>query len=103
MSSKPLVTNTSDTEQLREARKKVKLNRENELDDIKAVLSSPEAKRFFWRILEHCKVFGSVFEQSSRIYYNSGMQDVGHFIMAEIADADPELIFQMQQQNKKGD
>lgn len=98
---KPLVTNASDYEQIKNAKKKEKITRENELDDIRVVLSSPEGKRFLWRILAKCKTFESIFEQSAKIHYNAGQQDVGHFLMSEIIEADEEILFRMMNENLK--
>lgn len=65
--------------------------------DIRALMSSIHGRRFLWRLLEHCGVFGSVHHPSgSQVYYNAGKQDVGHFIMTGIIAADPNLFMNMQ-------
>jgi len=104
MSDKILSSN-SDQEEI----KKIKLTqgdkRSGELDDIKEVLSIKEGRRFIWRILSKCGAYRSIWEQNSKIHYNAGQQDLGHFIMAEITEADEELLFQMmreQQPYKQG-
>jgi hypothetical protein len=100
---KPLVTNASDEQQVSAASKKVKFTREQELLDIKAVMNTFEGQRFIWRILSKCKAFGSVWEASAKIHYNSGMQDIGHFLMAEIVEADEQALFKIMKQNLKGE
>lgn len=97
---KSLVKNAADPEQVEKARKKETYSRDAELNDINTLKDSPGLRRFMWRILEYCKVNGSVWEASARIHYNAGQQDVGHFIMAEIAEADEEIFFQMMRENK---
>lgn len=99
----PLVHNAADPEQIKNARKKEKFKRENELNDIRTVLSTSEGKRVLWRLLSQCRTFESIYEQSARIHYNAGQQDLGHFIMAEIIAADEQLLFQMMKDNLKGE
>jgi len=101
--NKPLVTNASDETQIKEAGKKIKFSRDQELADIKAVMSTFEGQRFIWRILSKCKAFGSVWEASAKIHYNSGQQDIGHFLMAEIVEADEQALFKIMKQNLKGE
>jgi hypothetical protein len=70
-------------------------------DDIKAVCSSVNGRRFLWHLMEKCSVFKSVHHPSgSQVYYNAGQQDIGHFVMSEILEADPKLFLQMQQEAK---
>lgn len=101
--NKPIITNVADKDQITNAKKKEKLIRENELEDIKATLALPQAQRFIWRILERCKTFESIYEQSARIHYNAGQQDLGHFLMSEIINADEQLLFTMMKNNLKGE
>lgn len=98
---KAYVKNASDPEQVREAEKKVKFDRKQELDDIKFLLSSIQGRRFIWRLLTHCRVFESIWHPSALIHHNSGMQDVGHFIQAEIVAAEPEAYVKMMMENQK--
>lgn len=42
-------------------------------------------------------MFRSIMETNARIYYNAGQQDLGHYLMGEIASADPEAWLAMQQ------
>jgi hypothetical protein len=90
-----LVGNAADPGQVREATKKEKLTRASELDDLFELLKDPRFRRFAWRMLTYCRVYESIFEQSSKIYHNSGRQDVGHFLVAEITQADEEAYFTM--------
>ena len=43
---KPLVKNAADPGQVKEAESKLKRHRERELNDVRAVLSTPEGRRF---------------------------------------------------------
>ena len=99
----PLVHNAADPKQVKNAKRKEKFDREGVLQDIRMVLSTPEGKRLIWRLLSHCRTFESIYEQSARIHYNAGQQDLGHFIMAEIISADEQLLFTMMKDNLKGE
>jgi hypothetical protein len=98
---KPLVGNAADQEQVQVAEEKVQNRRERELNDLRSVLALPSGRRFLWRLMGHCKTFGSIWEQSARIHYNSGQQDIGHYVMAEITEAGEEFLFQMMKENKE--
>lgn len=90
-----LVGNAADKSQVADAKRKEKLRRERELDDLRAVLALPEGRRLAWRILAHCNAFASIYDDGPRIRYNAGRQDVGHFLLDEINDAEPEALFTM--------
>lgn len=77
-----------------------KRKRDKELGDIRALLKLPEGRRFFWRLLGHTRVNASIWDGSARIHYNSGRQDVGHFILAEICTAREEAYLQMMKENR---
>lgn len=92
---RPYVKNAGDPDQVRKATRREQRRREDELNDLRATLSTPEGRRVFWRVLEFCGVHREVWDPSSRIHFNAGRQNVGRFIEAEIAAADQELLFQM--------
>jgi hypothetical protein len=99
---KPLVKNAADSKQVKAAKNKEKDLRYFELEDIRKALRSEGGRKVFWRILEYCHVFSSVKDNNAlNMSYNSGQQDVGHFIMSEILEADENLFFKMQVENKK--
>ena len=79
---------------------KEKIEENNEVNDLLAVLDIPQGRRVLWRILEECKTFGSIYETSARIHYNAGQQDIGHMIMAKITEADEEALFTMMRENQ---
>lgn len=81
--------------------------RQRELNDLRIVMSTREGRRFLWRLMGHCQVFGSVMDEGGRIQYNSGRQDVGHFVMDEALEANPTSFLAMMkeanQEAKEGD
>ena len=94
-----LVKNAGDEAQVSAAKKKERFTRNDEIDDIRAVLSTRNGRRFLWRVISHCGPFKSVWSNSAAIHYNSGKADVGNFLMAEISDADKEAFFLMMKEN----
>jgi hypothetical protein len=90
-----LVKNAADEGQVQAASKKEGFKRRQEIDDIQTVLSIQAGRRLLWRIIEHCKVFESIWNGSALIHYNSGKQDVGHFLLGEITEAKPEALLEM--------
>lgn len=98
-----LVQNAADAKQVKEARDQERYTKKEERDDLLFLLNSMSGRRYLWKLLEHCRVFASVFEPNSKIAYNSGMQDVGHYILAEIIEARPEayLLMMKEAQERK--
>lgn len=98
---KETTRNASNPEQVKAAGSRDKRLREIELNDLRHVLQSDQGRRFMWRVLSHCRVFESIWHNSALIHHNAGRQDVGHYLMAEIVEADENLFLQMMKESKK--
>lgn len=94
------VKNAADENQVERAGKSLENRRHQELSDIRTVLASASGRRLLWRLMEKCRTFSSVWDNSARIHYNAGQQDIGHYVMAEIVDADENLLFKMMKEQK---
>lgn len=101
MNQKPFVTDAGSGKQIKRAEQKEMLLREQELADLTWVGSSAQGRRFLWRMLEKTRVFESIWENSAKIHFNAGQQDLGHFLMIEIQNAKQEILFEMMKENKK--
>jgi hypothetical protein len=98
MSDDVAVRNASDPQQVKAAGKRAAWARRQELEDVRAVLALPGGRRLIWRLLERCRVFESIAAPTAETtYYNAGQQDVGHFLMAEVAAAQPAALTEMMQ------
>lgn len=97
---KPLISNAADEAQVKNAATKFKITRDSEMNDLRFLMSTQQGRRFMWRFLAHCKVFGSVWEPSAKIHYNAGKQDIGHFLQSEIVEADQDMYFKMMTEAK---
>lgn len=94
------VGNAGDEEQVARANRKQKLERDRELDDLRAVLSTPAGRRLLWRFMDRYMAFRSIFSTDALIMArNSGWQDVAHWIMHEIELAKPDAFLTMMQEN----
>ena len=93
--------NIADENQVKKKQKDSKEKRTIELLELKKILEQKPVRDFLWRLLEEAGVFHSIWEQSAKIHYNSGRQDFGHLIMAEIQEANEESLFQMMRENKQ--
>lgn len=101
MEKRALVKNAADASQVKKAENRLMNGRQRELDDLKMVLSTGEGRRFYWRLLSACKTFESIWESSAKIHYNSGRQDFGHFLLAELSEADEDAYFKMVKEAKE--
>jgi hypothetical protein len=97
------VKNAADKEQVKEAGRKERFIREQEIRDLQTILSMKEGRRFVWRLMSHCKAFHSIWEPSAKIHYNAGQQDVGHFVMAEVTAASEDALLLMMKESKQGE
>lgn len=95
--------NIANEKSVKNKRKKERFDRKEEIRDLKLLLDTDFGRRFVWRVLEKCKTFGSIMSGNSWTYYNSGQQDIGHFILAEIMEANEEAFIKMMLENKQGD
>lgn len=101
MNERPLVQNAADARQVKIAGRAEAREREDELNDWRAVLGTESGRRLLWRILVQCRVFGSVFDPSAeKMAFNAGRQDVGHFVMGEISEADEQKLLLMMQESQ---
>jgi len=97
-----MTTDLMNEKDVAEQKVKADLIRKQELNDIRTVLSNASGRRFIWRMMGRCGTFESIFnDKSSTMAYLSGQQDLGHFLMAEIIEADENLLLKLMKENKK--
>lgn len=94
--TRPLVRNAASPRQVSHADRKVTDRRRRELVDLRDVLSSEPGRRVLWRFLGFCGVHETVLRENPiTMAEAAGRQNVGHYLMAEIAAADDEAMFTM--------
>lgn len=82
---------------------KRKERREDELNDLRAVLVSPEGRRFVWRLLERGGVFRSSFcaESDSCTAFNEGRRNLGLSVLNDVLEADSGSFRMMQDEARR--
>jgi hypothetical protein len=81
---------------------KAKRIKNRELNDIRVVLSTPEGRRFYWRLLGYGQLFQNGYVPGDQGYgstYNLGVKSVGLWALAEIMEAKPNAFTQMQREH----
>jgi len=102
MSEFAKVGNAADRDQVEKADKAEKRGRAREIEELQGLLQLPAFQRFYWRALDRASVFTSVYDPSAiKMAFNSGQQDFGHWLLAELDAAKPEALIEMMQRAKK--
>lgn len=87
-----------DTKKEDKAKVKDKKRRIRQLGDIKKILSMPEGRRFFWRMLSKTGMYKTSFTGNSTTFMLEGKRQIGLFILNEMMSADNTAFAQMQQE-----
>lgn len=96
---KAMVRDASNQTQVKAAIRTAQDIRDDELRDLGRVLRTREGRNVLDRIIGWCGVHRSIFDANgSRLYYNAGRQDVGHFVLSEVTAADPKATLLMMQE-----
>lgn len=73
--------------------------RRQELQDLRALLATPEGRRVLWRVLEFADLYHCEAEADQRAdHARRGRRKVGVWLLQEIAAADPERWLLMQRE-----
>lgn len=73
--------------------------REIELKDIQTVVSTPEGRRFYWRVMAMAGVFHlSYTGDTNSTMYNEGRREIGLKIFNDLFEASPNAFNQMQRE-----
>jgi len=93
--------NLLETEEQKGRDEQAKRERIKELGDIRKVLSNPEGRRFFWRLLSKCGVFhASWVGDVNQTLVNEGRRAIGMMFMDDLLEASPDAFLQMQREFK---
>lgn len=71
------------------------IDRANELEDIKAVISTPHGFRFIRRLLTDGKIFHTSMTGNSYTYFNEGRRNLVLRYFEDIAEVAPNQIVQL--------
>lgn len=99
---KALVRNASDPQQVKNAGRDEKELRRRERNDIEFLLSSPQGRRFLWKLLSECGIYElSYVTDSDMTAFNEGRRCVGNNILADILDVDPDGFTTLIKENRE--
>jgi hypothetical protein len=94
--NEPGPPNAANVADQRALEKGAKRRRRLELEDLRAVLGTGEGRRTIWRVLTQAGAFKSVFNPEAAVMaYQAGQQDLGHWLLAELAELDPAAVFRL--------
>lgn len=91
MPKKPIY-NAADESGVSEASQRYKSTRDQELEDLKEILSTPAGIRLFKRMFEHGKIFCSTYTGNSNSFFNEGMRNLALIFFNDICLASPNVI-----------
>lgn len=98
-----LVRNAADRKQVKKASKEEELLREEQIADIKFLLTLPEFRRFAFRYINiecHYDTCGFI-PSGSELYYDTGERNIGRLMKGECCEADLALYQQAEKENWK--
>lgn len=83
--------NASDPRQVAKAQRREKRKAAQADDDLRAILSEPEGRRFVWRLLGFTGIFRTSFTGNSETFFNEGKRIVGLTVFADAHRVCPDL------------
>ena len=87
------------TEENEKLEKDAERIRKRDLGDIRKILSIPEGRRFFWRLLSEAGIFRSSFTGDSlQTAHNEGRREIGLIFLKDINAANPSSFAQLQRE-----
>lgn len=99
-----LVQNAADPEQVKQATTRTKLRRDRELDDVRAVMSTPEGRRVMQRLRLLMERENSHFSTNGlRLGAVAALNDLGLYLETEMKEACFDFYLQMQREAREDD
>ena len=91
--------NLIDDSKQKEAEKKAKRRRERDLGDIRKILSIPEGRRFYWKVLSAAGIFRTSWTGSTeQTLVNEGSRSIGLIFLSDLMEASPTSFVQLQRE-----
>ena len=101
--SEPLVKNAADDAENKEAKKREKLNEDQQSNDLRFLLSHLQGRRFFWRLMDRFGLHKHCYHQSGSMQsLLIGQQQDAHYILKQIKSADPNSYLAMFKEEMEG-
>ena len=84
--------NAADEDVVRDAEQKDKNERDQELEDIKAILAMPQGVRFFRRLMQEGRVFQTTFTGNSNTFFLEGHRNLALKFFSDVCEAAPSKV-----------
>ena len=92
----PFVKNAADEQEVAESKRQENALREQEIADMRWVLSTKQGRRVLWRYLSRAGVFQTSYTGNSEgTLFNEGKRVMGTTIIADVTAADPNAFVAM--------
>jgi len=75
--------------------------RDQEIRDLKSVLSTNAGRRFIWRQLSIAGLFQNPFTGNNTTFFNCGKQEIAQRLLADVMEAEPSAFSKMQVEEKE--
>lgn len=98
--NQPLVKNAADEEQVKDAKVKEKLKKNQAVLDLRYLGTLPEFRRFIYPYLCICDRM-SVNPSGSMTYFNEGERNVAQKMKADVIEADPNHYIKIMKEGKE--
>jgi hypothetical protein len=73
------------------------IDRDTELEQLKALLAMEPMRDFVWRLLSRCHVYRSVYNKNfGDMALAEGARQIGLWLLSELAEANPDALLEMQ-------
>jgi len=101
MEKRSLVKNAADEQQVKKAKQKEKTWRDRQLDDLYSILSTPQGRRFIYRLINDlCHYDKDDFNNSGSITFKSlGERNIGRIIKSDCCESSLKLYQLAEKEN----
>lgn len=87
--------NAADESQVKDRERKAKFEREQELEDVKDILSRPSGIRFFKRMMRKGQMFKTTFTGNSNTFFLEGHRNFALEYFGDVCEACPEKVSEL--------
>ena len=94
--------NAGDEAHVKKASAHEEFDQGGEIEDMLAVMATPEGRRVMWRILSYCRPLAMSYVPgglTEDMFFNEGKKDVGNFIITALTEADPFSFADLMREN----
>ena len=91
---------TGDEKQVKERKNVHQLARDQEVEELRALLETYGGRSFVWRLLEQCGIYRAAVGDPHEILRGEGKRDIGLWAMDEVFTSDPEAYTIMRNEGK---